>query len=290
MPEFQAIADGISELTSKQRKIAEYILADPASAAGQTLRQLSANAGASEVSVLRMCEALGFSGYSELRRALMRYTADNFNGVRAAADGIPASFSNRLRDICSADVRNVTEMIDGLDEAQLFSCAKQLLEADEVLVFAHDATNIIAQYLCYRMSFLGVKAVSVKLGDVDTMQSVLARLKKNDYAILTSFPPYHAPIRNVASYCRHRGVPILVITDSFASPAALDGASVFLCGTAARYFYNSQASTVSFINILTSCMAVAMGRRFDEILAAEQDVSDFMRGGYSAEEDGTYDG
>lgn len=52
---------------------------------------------------------------------------------------------------------------------------------------------------------------------------------------------------------------------------------MFLCRTGARYFFNSQVATVSFINILASCIAIEMGPLFDEILANEQDVNDFLR-------------
>ena len=58
--------------------------------------------------------------------------------------------------------------------------------------------------------------------------------------------------------------------------AAAGADSVFLCRTGARYFYNSQVATLSCINILTSCIAIQMGSGFDEILANEQDVMDFL--------------
>ena len=46
----------------------------------------------------------------------------------------------------------------------------------------------------------------------------------------------------------------MVSAASMDSPAAGEDGDVFLCRTSARYFYNSQVATVSFINILTSCM------------------------------------
>lgn len=283
MPEFSDIAPNMEALTKKQRSVAEFILERPEHAAGLTLKQMSIESGASEVSVLRMCTALGFDGYSELRQALMRYTQSAFRTVRAA-EGIPQALSQKLRGVCALDMNNLTDMIDGLDEAKLFESARGLLAANEVYIFAHDASNIFSEYLSYRLSFLRIKATCVKMGDVDTLQTVLARLTARDYAILISFPPYHKPISGVADYCRYRGVSIMTITDSEASPAAAGEGNVFICRTAAKYFYNSQVATVSFINVLASCAAIAMGSRFDEILSAERDVEDFMRGGYSAQE------
>lgn len=284
MSDFDELRAKLPGLTSKQRSIAEYILAAPEEAAYLSLKELSRQAGASEVSVLRLCKALGFDSYVALKEALRAHTLETLRAVAPPAflsknsGRGPGTREESLRAICGDDLRNLNEMISGLDANRLFACARGLLAAEEVLVFAHDGSKIFADYLCYRLNFLRVKAVGVKLGDSDTVQTALARLKKTDYVILLSFPPYHLPVFNVASYCRYRGTPILAITDSMDSPAAGEDGDVFLCRTSARYFYNSQVATVSFINILTSCMAVEMGARFDEILAEEQDVSDFMRG------------
>lgn len=188
-------------------------------------------------------------------------------------DGTP---EQQLAQICLDDQNNLASMIGQLDPAMLFRCARSLLAAERVVIFAHDKSYLFADYLCYRLNFLRIKASSVQLGDGDTVSTALASLGKNDSVILFSFPPYHLPIHNVASYCRYRGTPILAITDS-PVPRAIEGSSVFLCRTGARYFFNSQVATVSFINILASCIAIEMGPLFDEILANEQDVNDFLR-------------
>ncbi len=281
MPDIEQIRKLLTQLTNKQRGIAEYILANPVEVTACPLRELARRTGASEVSVLRTCAALGFDGYAQLRRELTQYTQSAFTASQSAvAQG--AAVSSRLNDVCAADMGNLTRMMDALDEKQLFESAGKLLAADEIFIFAHDATVLIAQYFARRLDFMRAKSTIVPVGDGDTMHSILARLSPKDCAVIFSFPPYHAPIRNVANYCRHKSVPIIAVTDSMDSPAAAEGSSVFICDTSARYFYNSQTATVSFINILSACMAMAMGRRFDDILAQEQDVNDFLRGGYSA--------
>ena len=284
MPILQDIERRLPALTNKQRSIAEYVLAAPEEVAYISLKELSRRAGASEVSVLRLCAALGFDSFVALKAALRAHTLEALRAVtppaflRQEGDRAPGGPAERLQALCADDRRNLEEMLHGLDADKLFSCARGLLAAEEVLLFAHDGSKIFADYLAYRLNFLRIKASSIKLGDSDTVQTVLARLKKRDYVVLFSFPPYHLPIYNVAGFCRYRGTPIMAITDSMDSPAAAEGTSVFLCKTAARYYYNSQVATVSFINILTSCMAIEMGSRFEEILAEEQDVSEFMRG------------
>lgn len=284
MSDLQNIRAKLNGLTNKQRAIAQYILAAPEEVSYLSLKELSRRAGASEVSVLRLCRALGYESFVALKEALREHmcaAVQSFSPpffLEISGERAPGSPGEKLKAICADDMRNLSDMVAGLDADVLFHCARGLLEADEVLVFAHDGTKIFADYLCYRLNFLRIKASSIKLGDSDTVQTVLARLRKTDYVILLSFPPYHVPIYNVASYCRYRQTPMLAITDSAESPAAAEDVNVFLCRTSARYFYNSQVATASFINILTSCIAVEMGSRFDDILSEEQDVSDFMSG------------
>ncbi len=289
MSGLQNIRARLGELTKKQRSIAQYILAAPEEVSYISLKELSRRTDASEVSVLRLCRVLGYESFVALKEALreqmreaLHYSFSPPPFLDAVGERAPGDNADKLRAICEDDQRNLNDMVAALDSNRLFSCARGLLAANEVLVFAHDGTKIFADYLCYRLNFLRIKASSIKLGDSDTMQSVLARLSKTDYAILLSFPPYHLPVFNVASFCRRRGTPILTITDSLDSPAAAQDIDVFLCKTAARYYYNSQVATASFINILTSCIAVEMGGRFDEILLEEQVVSDFMSGEQAA--------
>ena len=153
----------------------------------------------------------------------------------------------------------------------LVNCAHRLLKSERVFVFAHDRSYVFADYLCYRLNFLRIQATAVQLGESNTVSTILAAMQDGDTAILFSFPPYYEPCANAASYCRYKNIPLIAVT-----PAAANADSVFLCRTGARYFYNSQVATLSFINILTSCIAIQMGSGFDEILANEQDVMDFL--------------
>lgn len=271
-----------TDLTNKQRTIADYILSAPDEVAYLTLKELSQKVKASEVSILRLCHAVGLESFVELKKILREH---NSQQLRRAA---PPVFLSREEDrsisdqdamlsaVCQDELYNLQEMINGLDGDKLFACAQGLLEANEVVVFAHDASYLFAEYLAYRLNFLQIKSSSIKIGDSDSVQTALARLDKRDYVILLSFPPYHQPTVNLVNFCRYRGVQMLTITDSMDSPAAAEESSVFLCRTSARYYYNSQAATASFINILSSCIAQKLGPRFDELLEKEREVSDFI--------------
>jgi len=271
-----------SKLTRKQRAIADFICKAPDEVAFFTLKELSARVKASEVSILRLCHAVGLESFVELKKLLREHNSEQ---LRRAA---PPVFLDRENDrsltdreavlsaVCQDELYNLQDMINGLDRQSLFACARGLLAAREVAVFAHDASYLFAEYLAYRLNFLRIKSSSIKIGDSDSVQTALARLGREDYVILLSFPPYHQPTVNLVNFCRYRNIQMMTITDSMESPAAAEDSSVFLCRTSARYYYNSQAATASFINILSSCIAQELGPRFDELLEMEREVSDFI--------------
>src|SRR5262249_52601924 len=60
----------LPEFTGALRRVAELVLADPASAARSTIVELAEGSGTSPATVTRFCRALGFEGYAELRLAI----------------------------------------------------------------------------------------------------------------------------------------------------------------------------------------------------------------------------
>lgn len=290
MSVLDTIRERLDGLTPKQRSIARYLLEAPDEASYLSLKELSVRTHASEVSILRLCRALGFESFVELKEALRAHTLEAYrvaaqlplfvqSGVRG--EGTP---EQKLSQVCVDEQNNLSGMIGQLPAGLLFQCARDLLKADEVVIFAHDRSYLFADYLCYRLNFLRIKASAVQLGNGESVSTTLSHLKKSDYVILFSFPPYYPPTLNVARYCRYRGTPIIAVTDSRESPAAIEGSSVFLCPSGARYFYNSQVATVAFLNVLTASIAIEMAGRFDQILESEQDVKDFLHNGLDSGE------
>lgn len=271
-------------LTKKQRCVAQYILDNPDEASYLSLKELSLRTCVSEVSVLRVCKALGYESFIALKEALREHTKDAFRTVTLPAPSLHpdnrtgATPEQLLKMVCADEQNNLISTISQLDTDKLVRCVHELLKAERIFVFGHDRTYVFADYLCYRLNFLRIQATAVQLGEGNTVSTTLAGIQSGDVVILMSFPPYHEPISNIVSFCRYRNVPVITITDTMSSPAAEGADCVFLCRTSARYFYNSQVATLSFINILTSSIAIEMGGKFDDILSTEQDVSDFLYG------------
>lgn len=277
----QRIGARQGELTKKQKEIVDFLLTNPEAVCYISLKELSRRTSASEVSVLRLCRALGYDGYASLREAFRAHTErlSHGGGLLSLSKSTEHGEDEKLRllsDIFLSEQTGMNRFLAAARPELLFKAARELLAAEDVMLFGHDVSKILAEYFSYRLSFLHIKSTPVALGDNDAVQTVLARLKKTDHVILFSFPPYHMPIRGVTKYAQFRGTPVTVIADSMNSPAVTEESTNLLCDTSTRFFYNSHTLPVTLINLLASCIAIEMGARFDEILAEEQSVNRFI--------------
>lgn len=281
MDVLQGIGARRGALTKKQREIVDFLLENPEAVCYISLKELSRRTDVSEVSVLRLCRALGYDGYAALREAFRAHTERLSRGGASPAlfEGEAQGGHERhqlLNGIFLNEQAGMNRFLTGMNPELLFKAARELMNAEDVMIFGHDVSKILAEYFSYRLSFLHIKSTPVALGDNDAVQNVLARLKKTDHVVLFSFPPYHMPIRGVAKFAQFRGTPVTVIADSTDSPAVTEESINLLCDTSTRFFYNSHTLPVTLINLLASCIAIEMGPRFDEILAEERSVNRFI--------------
>lgn len=280
---YHLICEKHASLTPKQQEIAGYLLAHPEDACYISLRTLSRSIGASEVSILRTCNALGFSGFLELKEAFRGYTPVYGRGLPLPGIMGPGTAGQTeenlevLGSIALEEQEKLNQFLQTLSQDQLFEEARRLLSANEVFLFGHDVSKIFADYYYHRLTFLRIKASSVMIGDGSTNQSMLARMKEGDHVVLFSFPPYHLPVYNTARIARQQGASITVITDSLASPAVLPESNTFICNTGTRFFYNSHTLLMALINLVASCVAMEMGEQYNTILQEERAVEGFMR-------------
>ena len=277
-------------LTRIQYRIFDSMLQRPEVVCYGTLREISKQLGAAEVTVLNMCRRLGCSGYSELQRAFRIYNGEqlksryhtdytletaDLSSFRAGDSPIAAMFDREERYLSS--------LAETVSEKQIMDCARTLLNARTVLIYGHDASKVLADYLTHRLNYLRINASSFRLGDRGTVQTSLAMADHRDVVVLFSFPPYYKPVANVARYASYRGASVVAITDSEQAPIPAKSTHRFICTTKTKFFFNTLTAPFSLINVLTSYIALQMGSSLDAILEEELTASQFMGGEFEEE-------
>ena len=284
MPTLSQVFAKYDSLTVKQRGVLDYFRSNPENVCCITLKALSVQAGVSEVSILRLCRTLGFSGFSDLKEQFRAELIDlpggaprlGLNPARAFPK-LSAERASALSEILTKEAKNMSELVNGIDGERLFACANALLNANRVYIFGHDGCKILADYLSHRLNYFRISSISIQMGNADYVRGQLAKLKREDFIVVFSFPPYFEQAAGIAQFASHRGVPHMAITDSLESPAVTADGFTFVCGTANSPYINSFTCPASFISILTLCIAHEMGKaRISEIEEDERRVNRFM--------------
>jgi len=63
----KAISESLGELRKSERKVADFVLSDPASVLDMRIIDLATGSDVSEPTVVRFCRALGYDGFQSFK-------------------------------------------------------------------------------------------------------------------------------------------------------------------------------------------------------------------------------
>ena len=141
-------------LSKGQKRIAEYIVNHYDKAAFMTASKLGDKVQVSESTVVRFAIALGYDGYPALQKALQEMIRNRLTAVQRVEMTGDMSESAVLGMVFKADMQNIRQTIEDLDEANFSRTVDALCEAERVYVVGVRSSAPLAQFLGYYMNFI----------------------------------------------------------------------------------------------------------------------------------------
>jgi DNA-binding MurR/RpiR family transcriptional regulator len=283
MDSFNNIDKNYQKLTNKQREIADYMLAHPEDVCYISLKDLSKRTFTSELTILRTCKRLGFDSYIDIKNAFRVHTQKlmkNLPETNYFVQDIPLSKQGEkvdlLLQICQTESEKSNEFYNKINFEDMLKAAKQIVNANTVLICCHALSRVIADYLYNHLSHLGISCVFIYPENIDNVQTRLAKIQPGDHLIVISFPKYFTMVHNIAEYAECKGATVSAITDSLDSPAITDSSLNFICNTTTKLFYNSLALPIALVNLLASCIVMEMGPQYDKLISDTYEVIHFI--------------
>jgi len=156
----QAVAGTLSPST---RRIADAIGENPAIVLESTISELASACGTSEASVVRFCQAIGLSGYSQLKIELATELGREFaqfgESLNYGSDiGETDSLQDMALKISTLEVLAIQETVGRLDFEVLAQVVAAIDAADRVLLFGVGASHFIAEDLQHKLFRIGRNA------------------------------------------------------------------------------------------------------------------------------------
>ena len=215
------LAEVTQGLPKRLRQCADYIASNTDRIAVSTVAELAAGADVPPSALMRFCQILGFSGFSEMQRLFREAYSPGWpdystrlKNLKENGAGSPAAL---LAEFVEAGRMSLEQLAKSVDEAALSAAVDQLVLGNTLHVVGLRRAYPVASYLTYVFEKMQVPAMLHDgVGKLDHRHA----LRPGDACIAITFAPYSEETLALAADAQARGVPVIGITDRLTSPLA----------------------------------------------------------------------
>lgn len=221
--------DGLSR---RLQQVSRYLQEHPQSIALDTLAVIADKAGVHPSTLVRFSHALGFDGFTALQKLfkahLQQHYTDYGERIRQRLpDGEPARLSpaHLLAELAAAQRQSLARLENELDPQRLDQAVDLLAAATRVHVCGMRRSFPVAQSIHYALSHMGV--LCHLLDGIALMhREQAASVSDGDLLVAVTYSPYAQSVRELVGAVAHRGLPVLLVTDSTDAPSVPDATCV----------------------------------------------------------------
>lgn len=239
----------LPSLTKGMKKVGEHLLIDPMVFATHPAKKVGEVIGVSETMVIRFCHQIGYSGYTTLQNEV-RQTLLNLNNKEN--EGASSVSSKRFLHLMADDISRLKQNIEHIDEDMMEEAMDLLIKSEQVIVAGFYQSFSFAHWLAYS---LNVVKGNTLLYRAESDAGLLQFNSDNTSIVIFSFFRYALDTIRLTEEAKKKEIPIILITDSWASPATefadivipllIDGANTFLNkGPVVMSFLNSMLAEI----------------------------------------------
>ncbi len=248
----------ISELqvymSKSQKKIANYIIANPETAPFLTASKLAKNAGVGEATVIRFAVFLEYRGYPDFQRHLQdalkrKWTSAEVFAKTTKNSDVPESAIN---EVLSDDIQNLKTTLQQMDIKAFQKAVQDIVEAERIYIISYRSAASLGVFLEFYLDLVLQNTEMVQ--QADGVSENLLDISENDLVIGFGFARYTKRTVEVLKYVKQRGAKTLVITDHLLSPLVPYGDTSLFAATEINSFIDSFSAPFSIISALITAV------------------------------------
>ena len=146
------------QFTRSDKKIMTYVLGNLDVVASYPIVEIAVKAGVSKSALLRFCQKVGYSGYSEFKYEVSKYLlAGSFKNEEAIKDN---------QDIIKIYLSCIQKIPDYISDSKISELCNLIVNAKKIKIFGVHESALAAQYFSYRLASLGIDAETIALPGV----------------------------------------------------------------------------------------------------------------------------
>ncbi|CAN5755653.1 MurR/RpiR family transcriptional regulator [soil metagenome] len=242
-------------LPKRLRQSARYVLDNPETIAVSTVSELAEAAGVQPSAFVRFCQAIGFSGFSEMQKLFRGAYAQRWPDYPTRLDHLrdrSGSPAHLLGDFIEAGHKSLTLLSESLDVAALDRAVVLLRHAQTIHVAGLRRSFPVASYLSYVLDRMKLPVLLHSAVGGAMHQNAI---RHGDALIAITFTPYSQETVDLAQLAARQGVAVLAITDGPTSPICDMSREILTVSEVDVGAFRSLSATLS----LAAALAVAVG-------------------------------
>ena len=268
--------------TKVNRKIAQFVIDNPADVAFMTTTDLARRLDISDASVLRFARSLGHSTFADFRKSLQQEVTEQLSHQRdsffSQAELYIASQSENGADslmekMFHSSMQNIQSLFEKNPETKFDEIVAALMQSRKKYICGFRIEATPAQKFGLLTRFLLEDVIISTNLDSQSIEMMLD-MNDQDCFVLFIFSRYAKPALDLLAFARAKGAKIIVITDMETSPAALQSDISIICNTDIGGYFSSNLASILAVEILLVKLGKICHRKFDERWS---DMDDFIR-------------
>ena len=209
-----------NQLTSIEKKIAEYILEDPERIKNLNTYEIAKNCNTSQASIVRFSKKLGFSGFPDFKLSLSQdignRKAESHVNIMHEELKSTDSFEIIGKKVATENTRAVNNTYEITDFNELEKAVQAINSARKIMLAGVGFSGIVARDFYFKLMELG-KVASFE-NDSHMQLSYLSTMNENDILFVISHSGKTLELFNLAKVAKNKGIKIITLTSVASNP------------------------------------------------------------------------
>ena len=222
---FERIHASYYQLTATERKLADYVLAQPSQVQFMSITQLADECGIGEATISRFCRNLKLKGFNAFKIELAQYSASAVKQQEQPTD----SLLGRSLEVSRLAIDAIHQTTELINPAQIQKAVELFEDASRVLCFGSGGSMLMAQEFVHLFSTVTNKFTAI--ADSHMQMSAAATMSREDVMVLFSYSGSTNSGIQLLELAKSRGSQTVLVTRFYKSPAANLADVVLRCGS-----------------------------------------------------------
>jgi len=214
------------QLTATERKVADYVLAQPEQVKFMSITQLADECGTADATISRFCRSLKLKGFNAFKIELARHAAPP-SGKQEHHDA--ETLPGRIRVVGKMATDAIHQTLDLIDPVQVERAVELIEQAPRILCIGSGGSMLLANTFAHLFSTVTGKFQAVY--DSHMQISAVSTMGREEIVVLFSYSGATNTGLQILELAKARGIRTILITRFSKSPAASLADVVLRCGS-----------------------------------------------------------